>query len=61
MPISKVVKFSDNFPGFVDFELESSIRRVDYEYWISVNYHQFIIGLNNVLFINIANMTLMSL
>jgi hypothetical protein len=28
---------------------------------ISVNYHQFILGLNNVLLVNMANITLMSL
>jgi len=44
-----------------DYQLKRGmLRQIDLS-WISVNYHQFILASNNVLFLNIANITLISL
>ena len=45
----------------VDFEMKSTILRRGCQMHVSVNYHQFILASNNVLFLNIANITLISL
>jgi len=46
---------------FIDFGLKHCIKTETFENSITVNYHQFIVGSNNVLFFNIANITLISL
>jgi len=45
---------------FGDYRVKNCIKGGDPKITITVNYHQFILALNNVLFVNIANITLMS-
>jgi len=47
--------------NLADFHLKSCIEGEDFKITLPVNYHQFILESNNVLFLNIANITLMSL
>jgi hypothetical protein len=45
----------------IDYHLKERIEGQNSKITLSVNYHQFIVGSNNVLFLNIANITLISL
>jgi len=46
---------------FTDYYLKFCIEWKIFKIILSVNYHQFILASNNVLFLNIANITLISL
>ena len=55
-------KVSENFEKkIVDSYLKCLIAWRNSKIIVSVNYHQFILASNNVLFLNIANITLISL
>ena len=55
------LKSEKGFPLSIDVRLKSRLRREKVSMKTSVHYHQCILGLNNGLFVNIANITLTSL